>query len=131
MMRTAFVLCAVLALSGLSAALSQAQGQSAKDVPANVLEIIKKHCAECHWGKSPANGLNLEPGKIQAAINAPSQESAALKIIDTADPGASYLLKKVQGGSGIKGSRMPRMGKKLPSADIEILKAWLTSLKSK
>jgi len=131
MKKTAFALCAALALSGLAAALCQAQGQSAKDVPANVLEIIKKHCAGCHWGKSPSKGLNLEPGKIQAAINAPSQELPALKIIDTADPGASYLLKKVQGGSGIKGSRMPRMGKKLPSADIEILKAWLTSLKNK
>jgi mono/diheme cytochrome c family protein len=131
MKKTAFVLCAVLAFSGLAAALSQAQGQSAKDTPANVIEIIKKHCAGCHWGKSPSKGLNLEPGKIQAAIDAPSKELPALKIIDTATPESSYLLKKVQGGSDIKGGRMPRFGKKLPAADIESLKAWLTGLKNK
>jgi mono/diheme cytochrome c family protein len=129
MKKTAFVLCALLAFSGLAAALSQAQPQSAKDVPANVLEIIKKRCSGCHWGQSPSKGLNLEPGKIQAVIDAPSKELPALKIIDTADPEASYLLKKVQGGSGIKGGRMPRFGKKLPAADIEILKAWILGLK--
>ena len=45
MKKTAFALCAALALSGLAAALSLAQGQSARDVPGNVLEIIKKHRA--------------------------------------------------------------------------------------
>jgi mono/diheme cytochrome c family protein len=131
MKKTVFVLCIVLAFSGLAAALPQAQEQSAKDVPANVLEIIKKRCSGCHWGKSPSKGLNLEPGRIQAAIDAPSKEMPAMKIIDTADPEASYLLKKVQGAGDIKGSRMPRFGKKLPAADTEILKAWLTSLKNK
>jgi mono/diheme cytochrome c family protein len=129
MKKTAFVLCVVLAFSGLAAALSQAQGQSAKDVPANVLQIITKHCAGCHSGKSPSKGLNLEPGKIQAVIDAPSKELPALKIIDTAGPEASYLLKKVQGAGDIKGGRMPRFGKKLTAADIEILKAWLQGLK--
>jgi mono/diheme cytochrome c family protein len=131
MKKTAFVLGLVLAFSGLAVALSQAQAESAKAVPANVLEVIKKHCAGCHWGKSPSNGLNLEPGRIQAAIDAPSKELPAMKIIDTADPEASYLLKKVQGASDIKGGRMPRFRKKLPAADIEILQAWLTSLKDK
>jgi mono/diheme cytochrome c family protein len=129
MKKTAFILCAALAFSGLALAMSQAQGQSAKDVPANVQELIKKHCAGCHWGKSPSKGLNLEPQKIQTAIDAPSKEVPASKIIDTADPEASYLLKKVQGASDIKGGRMPRFGKRLPAVEIDILKAWILGLK--
>jgi mono/diheme cytochrome c family protein len=129
MKKTTFILCAVLAFSGLTVAQSQAQGQSAKDVPANVQELIKKHCSGCHWGKSPSKGLNLEPEKIGAVIDAPSKEVPAMKIIDTAAPEASYLLKKVQGASDIKGGRMPRFGKRLPASEIEILKAWILGLK--
>ncbi len=59
-------------------------------------------------GKVPAQGLSWEPAKIAAAINAPSQEMPDLKIIDTASPASSYVLKKVRGDSGIKGTRMLR-----------------------
>ncbi len=128
MKRIVFLLCVVLALSGLGMALSQPKAQTGKDVPANVIEIFKKNCIGCHTGQRPPKGLSLIPSKVADAINAPSTEKPALKLIDTANPEASYLLKKILGASDITGSRMPR-GKHMAEADIETLKAWILGLK--
>jgi mono/diheme cytochrome c family protein len=120
--------CAVVALAGLATALSQAAKEPDKDIPSNVVEILKKNCTGCHVGQRPPKGLSLIASKIAAAFDAPSAEKPALKLIDTANPESSYLLKKILGASDITGSRMPR-GKHMAEADIEALKAWILSLK--
>ena len=127
MKNTAWLLCVVLALAGLGTALAQANAQTGTDIPANIIEIFKKNCAGCHTGQRPPKGLSLIPSKVANAINAPSTEKPALKLIDTANPEASYLLKKILGGKDISGSRMPR-GKHMAEADIETLKAWILGL---
>ena len=128
MKKAALLMCTVVILAGLAAALSQATKEPAPVIPSNVVEILKKNCAGCHTGQRPPAGLSLIASKIAAAFNAPSAEKPALKLIDTANPEASYLLKKIQGASDITGSRMPR-GKHMAEADIEALKAWILSLK--
>lgn len=128
MKNTAWLLCVVVALAGLGTALAQAKAQTGKDIPANVIEIFKKNCVGCHTGQRPPKGLSLISSKVADAINAPSTEKPALKLIDTANPEASYLLKKILGASDITGSRMPR-GKHMAEADIETLKAWILGLK--
>jgi mono/diheme cytochrome c family protein len=128
MKNTAWLLCVVFALAGVGTALAQANAQTGKDIPANVIEIFKKNCAGCHTGQRPPKGLSLIPSKVADAINAPSAEKPALKLIDTANPEASYLLKKILGARDITGSRMPR-GKHMAEADIEVLKAWILGLK--
>ncbi|MGA2534098.1 MAG: hypothetical protein ABSG19_13805 [Candidatus Aminicenantales bacterium] len=129
MKNTAWLLCVALALAGLGTALAQAKAQTGNDVPANVIEIFKKNCTGCHTGQRPPQGLSLIPSKVANAINAPSTEKPALKLIDTADPEASYLLKKIMGASDITGSRMPRGKKPLAQADIDVIKAWIQGLK--
>jgi hypothetical protein len=117
-----------LLLLGLGMASGRAQSPGAKDIPPDVVQVIKKHCATCHTGPNPPKGLSLIPSKIAAAIDAPSREVFELKIIDTANPDAGYMLKKIMGAEGITGAKMPK-GRTLPAADLEILKAWLLGLK--
>jgi hypothetical protein len=74
--------------------------------------------------------LKLSAGHAAAAIGAPSKEAPALKIIDPADPGSSYLLKKVEGAAGIQGKKMPP-GKTLAEADLKTLKDWILGLKAR
>jgi mono/diheme cytochrome c family protein len=128
MKKAVFLIFAAFIISGLGMALSQATNQPAKEIPANVIEVFKKHCASCHTGQRPPKGLSLIPAKVASAINAPSTEMPELKIIDTSNPESSYLLKKIQGGGDIKGAKMPR-GRHLADADAEILKAWILGFK--
>ena len=118
------ILSVLLVLMLAAAAGARAQGK----IPGNVVSLFQKRCAACHQGKSPAGGLSWEPAKIAAAIDAPSQQMPDLKIIDTASPESSYVLKKVRGESGIKGTRMPPT-EALNAEEIKILETWIQGLK--
>lgn len=98
-------------------------------LPSAVRALFRQHCLDCHTGQYPPRGLNLEPGRIAAAIDAGSKEKPPLKIIDSANPDESYMLKKVRGDADIVGSRMPFGEKALTPAEIEILKTWISGLK--
>jgi hypothetical protein len=97
------------------------------DVPKDVVKLIQKRCAGCHKGNFPPKGLNLEPDRIAAILDAPSREVPALKIVDTKAPGSSYLLRKVRGESDILGKRMP-LGKVLAAEDLRVLETWIGGL---
>jgi len=101
---------------------------AAAEVPDNVKAIFGQRCAGCHKGKFPPKGLNLEPAKAAAILDAPSREVPELKIVDTKAPEASYLLKKVRRESGISGRPMPP-GKALAADQLQVLEAWLNGLK--
>jgi len=122
------LMAALLLAAGILA--GQAQSSGAKDIPANVVEVFKKHCTSCHAGPGAPKGLNLVASKIAMAIDAPSKELPEFKIIDTAKPEAGYMLKKLEGAEGIAGVKMPK-GRTLAPADLEVLKAWLLGLKAK
>lgn len=121
MKRSGFVLLGCLAIAA-------AAGRAQDKVPADVVSFFAKRCVDCHKGKFPPRGLSWEAKKIEAAIDAPSREAPELKIIDTASPEASYVLKKVRGEAGIKGGRMP-LGKSLDASEIKVLEDWIRSLK--
>lgn len=109
--------------------LAAAAGAWAEDqVPGDVVSLLHKRCAVCHKGKFPPQGLSWESTKIAAAIDASSREVPDMKIIDTASPESSYMLKKVRGESGIKGTRMPPP-KALRNEEIKVLENWIQGLK--
>jgi hypothetical protein len=97
-------------------------------IPGNVVSLLQKRCAVCHKGKVPPRGLSWEQTRIAAAIDRPSREAPELKIIDTASPELSYVLRKVRGDAGIKGDRMPP-GTALEANDIKVLETWIQGLK--
>jgi hypothetical protein len=101
--------------------------EAADKVPANVVSLFQKRCAVCHKGKMPPQGLSWEPARIAEAIDRPSREVPELKIIDTAAPEASYILKKIHRGEGIKGKPMPPP-KALGAEELKLLEAWVLGL---
>jgi mono/diheme cytochrome c family protein len=123
--RILFLALLTLAVAGL---LSAAAAAGPQDVPDDVKAIFAKHCAGCHKGKNPPTGLSWEPDQILSAVDAPSRGVPASKIIDSASPEKSYLLKKVGGGSGMAGRSMPP-GRALTKDEIATLTAWLEGLK--
>jgi hypothetical protein len=101
---------------------------SADKVPGDVVALFHKRCAVCHKGKTPPQGLSWEPTHIAEAIDRPSREAPELKIIDSASPEASYILKKVRRESDIKGKPMPPL-KALGDKELQLLEAWILGLK--
>jgi mono/diheme cytochrome c family protein len=104
-----------------------------KDLPTDVKVIIKQNCSVsgCHQGKYPAARLNFESDQfLTSVIDKPSQEAQGWKIVDSADPAASYLLAKIKGEAGISGKRMPLNREPLTAEQIQKIEAWLLSLKT-
>ncbi|HEX2694411.1 MAG TPA: DUF5777 family beta-barrel protein, partial [Acidobacteriota bacterium] len=101
-------------------------------VPGEVKAVFQKNCAVCHKGKHPPKKLDLEPGRLPASVvDVPSTEQADLRLIDTAAPESSYLLKKILGAEGISGKRMPPPSKPaLAQDELAVLENWIMGLKA-
>ncbi len=97
-------------------------------VPGDVVSLFQKRCAVCHKGKTPPRGLSWEPTRIVEAIGRASAEAPELKIIDTATPESSYVLKKVRRESDIMGKPMPPL-KALEPNELKLLETWILGLK--
>jgi mono/diheme cytochrome c family protein len=121
---------AVLISAGLvmGTALAPSGEKAPAGIPDDVQAVFKNYCVRCHTGSKPPKGLSLIPSKVAAIIDAPSAGVPDLLLVNTKDPGSSYLLKKVRGGEGITGKPMPP-GKALPAEDLKVLEAWIAGLK--
>lgn len=127
-MRTSNILgWAVVIALGAGTAWALGSAGAPIDIPGDVTALFARSCAGCHKGRYPSGNLNLEPANVQAALDAPSRQAPPLKIIDTADPEASYLLKKVRREKGISGKPMPP-GKALAEKEVGLLRDWIQSL---
>ena len=70
--------------------------------------LLKAECINCHGGAHPKMQLNLEAAKLPGSVSdVASREIDSLKLVDTQRPGMSYLVWKVRGADGIKGTHMP------------------------
>jgi hypothetical protein len=97
-----------------------------------VTAIFKANCsvAGCHRGTYPKKKLNLEADKfLKSVLDVKSQEIDTLKRVNTKNPEKSYLLMKVKGEKGIKGSRMPDEAPPLKKEEIKAIEDWIFSLK--
>jgi len=125
---TALFIGLMLGLALAAAALSPAPPPNADPVPENIKSLFGQRCSACHRGRNPSGKLNLEPANVHAVLGAPSRQAPPLKVIDTADPEASYLLKKIRREKGISGRPMPP-GKALSEEELLALAAWIQGLK--
>jgi hypothetical protein len=86
-------------------------------------------CINCHTdqGRTPAGGLLLLEGRsYQALINVPSRFKAGATMVIPGDPDNSYLVHKLEGGSDIAGTRMPRgTGPFLTQGQMDIIRRWI------
>ena len=80
--------------------------------------------SSCHISASSA-GLNLSEGQAYTNIvNVNSSQVQNSKLVLPGDADKSYLVKKIEGGPGILGSKMPVEGE-LDAADITLIKNWI------
>lgn len=105
--------------------------QAQPEIPDAVLDIFDESCAisGCHLGTNPKKGLNLSEEKaFQALVNVRSLDAPRFLLVKPGDPENSYLIKKITGAPDIKGKRMPRRGRALTAAQIQVIADWIASL---
>ena len=94
-----------------------------------VSTILEQQCAGggCHSGARPREGLSLERADAWSElVNAPtSQCNDGRVLVSPGSPDRSYLMDKILGTNLCSGSRMPKAGMGLPSADIDAISAWI------
>ena len=88
--------------------------------------VFTASCASsgCHSGSSRQAGLSLTAQDSPSIVGRASTQGLAL--IDPTNPDGSYLIRKLEGGPGISGSRMPLGQTPLPDATIQFIRAWVT-----
>jgi hypothetical protein len=89
----------------------------------------RSSCVSCHnsVGSPFTGGLNLQHDvAYDQLVNAASSQKPAILRVAPGDPGASYLVHKLEGAPGIVGFRMPRNGPPyLTSGQMTILRRWI------
>lgn len=86
----------------------------------------------CHGAEGQKGGLQLtaDVAYDQLVGVVASNEAAAGKgklRVKPGDPGASFLLQKLEGPAADEGSVMPPRGQKLPAETIDLLRRWIAA----
>lgn len=92
--------------------------------------IFNTTCATsgCHSGAGAPFGLDLGTGSSHGnLVDVASGEVPALVRVAPGDASNSYLVRKLDGGPGIVGVRMPNGLPPLPDATIARIKAWVNA----
>jgi hypothetical protein len=87
-------------------------------------------CTSCHKGDGAdpdSRGLSLlHDSAYDALVNRASTERSDRLLVAPGDPAHSYLVDKLEGGSGMHGNRMPRNGPPyLTERQIRGIKEWI------
>lgn len=100
-------------------------------VPEAVQSIFSARCAPCHI-TGTSGGLRLEPATASytnlVGVQSSSAACADRVRVVPGDSGASYLIAKLRGATGICGLPMPRNLPPLPEDDIRAIEAWIDGL---
>jgi hypothetical protein len=90
-------------------------------------EIFAKNCtfSSCH-GAAAQQGLNLTAPTHGKLVGVASSEVPSMFRIAAGDPGASYLLHKVESTAPMAGVRMPP-DLPLPAYKIEAIRLWIAA----
>lgn len=103
-------------------------GGPAVSFAGQVEPIFAANCAlaGCHSAASAQEGLVLAPGQAFANIvNVSSSQNPALNRITPGNPDDSYLVMKIRGAAGIRGSRMPLGRPPLTAEQIQTIVDWV------
>ena len=103
------------------------QPVSLADIQAEVFGPI---CSGCHSGPtggSLPSGMDLSSANAShaALVNVQSLQ-VALDRVEPGNPDDSYLVRKLEGGPDLSGSRMPQGGPFLDQATIDMIRQWIT-----
>ncbi len=124
-----------LAIGAVSSCLpAEPEGELGAPTLASVQSLIftpKCSFADCHGGPTPRQGMSLEPGKsFPSTVNVAAVEAPLLRI-NPGNPDKSYLVAKIEGRHrevGGSGERMPLGFAALSSAEIKLVRDWVTNM---
>jgi hypothetical protein len=93
--------------------------------------VFTPRCSGCHngVGASLPGAMNLTGAAAShaALVGVASREVPALQRVAAGNPTDSYLIRKLEGGPNIVGSRMPLVGAPLPQTTIDSIRLWITN----
>jgi hypothetical protein len=93
--------------------------------------VFTPRCSGCHNGAGAAlpGALNLtsEAASRAALVGVASLEVGTLQRVAPGNPSDSYLIRKLEGGPSIVGSRMPLLGAPLDPATIDSIRRWISN----
>lgn len=83
-------------------------------------------CSVCHVGADAPQGLILDAQhSYSLLVGVPSTEVPSLLRVDPGNPGASYIVQKLEGTAAV-GGQMPLGQPPLPASTIAFIKQWIT-----
>jgi mono/diheme cytochrome c family protein len=85
--------------------------------------IFQPRCVSCHNGTTQTPDLRAAAA-YNSLVNARSAQRN-LMLVAPGSPETSYLCHKLEGRSGISGSRMPLGGPFLTTADADVMRSWI------
>jgi hypothetical protein len=96
------------------------------DYATQVQPIFTGDCQSCHSGSSAPQGLRLDANNSFAdLVNVNSRQVPSLKRVKPSDPDNSYLVHKIEGTAAV-GVRMPAGRPPLSSAEIGLIRRWIS-----
>ncbi len=86
-------------------------------------------CARCHTGAAAPRGLRLDSEENSYAflVNRAADEKPDLLRVNPGKPDESYVVKKIQGDSGIIGGQMPLGGPYLSNEQVSLIRDWIAN----
>ena len=114
-----------------ASALTVADGDDGEDsvnFELQIQPIFTNSCAlaGCHASPGAKAGLNLDAASsIANLVNVPSSQQPGLQRVLPGNPDDSYLVRKLEGGPGITGARMPLSRASLPTAQLDLIRLWI------
>ena len=90
-------------------------------------EIFNPSCVEHHGDHAIEGDLDLRDGQSYTQlVNHPAFQ-VALDRVEPNDPEASYLIRKIEGRPNIVGDRMPPTAPFLSSAQVDVIRQWISA----
>jgi hypothetical protein len=93
--------------------------------------VFTPRCSGCHNGVGATlpGAMNLTSASAShaALVGVASTEVPTLQRVAAGNPNDSYLVRKLEGGPNIVGSRMPLFGAPLPQTTTDSIRTWITA----
>lgn len=104
----------------------QNDGVTLANLQQNIFGAI---CTNCHTGSNAPRGLRLdsEDNSYAFLVNHAADEVPELMRVSPGNPDASYIIRKLEGASGIVGGRMPLGGPYLTQPQINTVRDWIAN----